>query len=115
MALVSDYNMPPGASASDIPGNRKEDGDWEDLFDLIGRECGALGITVSEAYGIWFDAMMHYKCAAPPVPEGVDIKVSPFIVDDDACTRGALPPKSIQVYEGDSPLFPREEEATDGH
>jgi hypothetical protein len=32
---VSGYNLPPGCSVSDIPGNRPEDQAWEELWDWL--------------------------------------------------------------------------------
>lgn len=42
-------DLPPGCSASDIPGNRPEDEAWDNLFDDI----GASGLTAEGARVRW--------------------------------------------------------------
>lgn len=43
------YNMPPGVSESDIPGNSPEDVAWEKLLEDIAGS----GLSVSEARARW--------------------------------------------------------------
>lgn len=38
------WNLPPGVSVSDIPGNRPEDEEWERLWDRLVES----GLTVEE-------------------------------------------------------------------
>lgn len=38
---MGEFNLPPGCSASDIPGNSDQDAEWEKLFD----DLGSMGIS----------------------------------------------------------------------
>ena len=46
---MSSFNLPPGCSESDIPGNRPEDAKWEALIEDI----SASGLSADEARQRW--------------------------------------------------------------
>jgi len=45
---MSGYNLPPGCSESDIPGNRPEDMEWDGFWEWAEANLGAL--EVGDAY-----------------------------------------------------------------
>lgn len=51
---MTDYNLPPGVSISDIPGNRPEDEAWDKLYEetILGY-CDKHSIGPEEAAEIW--------------------------------------------------------------
>ena len=51
---MADWNMPPGVSEADIPGNRPEDIEWDLLFDWLsdsGLTPTQIREAVSDIYG----------------------------------------------------------------
>ena len=51
---MGDWNMPPGISEADIPGNRPEDQEWDGLFDWLadsGLTPTQIREAVSDIYG----------------------------------------------------------------
>ena len=53
------FNLPPGCSVSDIPGNSSEDAAWDKLFEDI----GASGLTADEARRHWDSQPLLLKLA----------------------------------------------------
>lgn len=52
MKLVGN-NLPPGVSGNDIPGNKKEDEEWDRFIELIRRDIDEHYFTLLKAYTIW--------------------------------------------------------------
>jgi len=45
---MTGFNMPPGCSPQDIPGNRPEDGTWEEAWDWACARIDQEGLTPEE-------------------------------------------------------------------
>ena len=61
---MSKFNMPPGIDSGMIPGNRKEDIDWEDSLQRIseiGTEQGYDSIELLVVFGIGVAAHSYLK------------------------------------------------------
>lgn len=50
---MSGFNLPPGVSVSDIPGNSDADAEWDKLVGLIGDECALMGWDAHDAFAVW--------------------------------------------------------------
>ena len=60
---MTGFNLPPGCSDSDIPGNRPEDIAWESFHERIDHDTDQIGVDVSDAYFIWEAGLEVYKRA----------------------------------------------------
>lgn len=50
---MSQSNLPPGVSESDIPGNRPEDLAWDKFFEKIDVDCNNNHLNVFDAIAVW--------------------------------------------------------------
>ena len=50
---MSGFNMPPGVSVSDIPGNSKADEDWDAFADHLLYVCAEQGMSIEDARLAW--------------------------------------------------------------
>lgn len=57
---MTGYNMPPGCSPSDIPGNGPNDGAMEHFLDSVADDVGTRGLRPEEASCIWRMGLMAW-------------------------------------------------------
>lgn len=53
---MSGFNLPPGCSVSDIPGNRPEDGVAEELLELFAK-AWSFAFTEEQIVTLWREAV----------------------------------------------------------
>lgn len=58
---MSGFNMPPGVSPSDIPGNRNEDQEWADFDQVVHDDCFKNKLDANDAYLIWKGGMAAFE------------------------------------------------------
>jgi len=55
--MSSNYNLPPGVTDNMIPGNTREDLEWEALMDRLIKDSEKYYLSAEEARYIWEDGL----------------------------------------------------------
>lgn len=69
---MSDSNLPPGVSTSDLPGNRPEDLAWEEFHEWLGDQTADQGFDPTEAREIWLNGLNLHKPNLDQLAQQID-------------------------------------------